>query len=211
MLRFPELTPPTIVTRSRRRLRAFLREQGGAIVVKPVDGYGGLGVFVVRDGDPNASSILETVDAAPARAGRMAQNYLPEARAGRQAHPARRRRAGRRGAARAGAERGARQPARRRHARCRPRSTRAIATIIRAVAPFLRAARPDPRRARRHRRHAHRDQHHVADRRAPRRRARRTATSPRRSSTASSAKPPRAARRSRAPPGRVAGWPAQER
>ncbi|MGE5184087.1 MAG: glutathione synthase, partial [Acidobacteriota bacterium] len=59
VLRFPHLTPPTIVTRSPERLRAFQKEQGGAIVVKPVDGYGGLGIFVVRDGDPNGSSILE--------------------------------------------------------------------------------------------------------------------------------------------------------
>ena len=81
VLRFPHLTPPTIVTRSAERLRAFQREQGGAIVVKPVDGYGGLGVFVVRDGDPNSSSILETATGAGAR-WTLAQRYLPEAAAG---------------------------------------------------------------------------------------------------------------------------------
>ncbi len=78
VLRFPELTPPTVVTRSSRRLAAFLREQGGAIVVKPVDGFGGLGVFVVRDGDPNASSIFETSTGAGTR-WTVAQKYLPEA------------------------------------------------------------------------------------------------------------------------------------
>jgi glutathione synthase len=78
VLQFPALTPPTIVTRSADRLRAFQAEQGGAIVVKPVDGYGGLGIFVVRDGDPNASSILETSTAAGAR-WTIAQAYLPEA------------------------------------------------------------------------------------------------------------------------------------
>ncbi|MDB4956276.1 MAG: glutathione synthetase [Myxococcales bacterium] len=78
VLRFPHLTPPTIVTRSSDRLRAFQREQGGAIVVKPVDGYGGLGIFVVRDGDPNASSILETSTGAGTR-WTLAQRYLPEA------------------------------------------------------------------------------------------------------------------------------------
>jgi glutathione synthase len=78
VLQFPELTPPTIVTRSQKRLQEFLREQGGAIVVKPVDGYGGLGVFVVREGDPNASSIFETSTRA-GRAWTMAQRYLPEA------------------------------------------------------------------------------------------------------------------------------------
>jgi len=78
VLRFPALTPPTIVTRSADRLRAFQREQGGAIVVKPVDGYAGLGIFVVRDGDPNASSILETSTAAGTR-WTLAQRYLPAA------------------------------------------------------------------------------------------------------------------------------------
>jgi glutathione synthase len=81
VLRFPQLTPPTIVTRSADKLRAFKAEQGGAIVVKPVDGYGGLGIFVVRDGDPNASSILETSTGAGTR-WTLAQKYLPEAAQG---------------------------------------------------------------------------------------------------------------------------------
>lgn len=81
VLQFPELTPPTIVTRSTERLRQFQQEQGGAIVVKPVDGYGGLGIFVVRDGDMNASSILETSTGAGTR-WTLAQRFLPEAAAG---------------------------------------------------------------------------------------------------------------------------------
>jgi glutathione synthase len=78
VLHFPHLTPPTIVTRSPARLREFQAQQGGAIVVKPVDGYGGLGIFVVRDGDPNASSIIETSIGAGTR-WTLAQRYLPEA------------------------------------------------------------------------------------------------------------------------------------
>ena len=81
VLWFPHLTPPTIVTRSPERLRAFQAEQGGAIVVKPVDGYGGLGIFVIRDGDPNASSIIETSTEA-GRKWTLAQRYLPEVTAG---------------------------------------------------------------------------------------------------------------------------------
>src|SRR6185503_4324306 len=81
VLRFPQLTPPTIVTRSADHLRAFQQAQGGAIVVKPVDGYGGLGIFVVRDGDPTASSILETSTGAGTR-WTLAQRYLPEAAEG---------------------------------------------------------------------------------------------------------------------------------
>jgi glutathione synthase len=78
ILDFPELIPPTIVTRSQARLRAFLDEQDGAIVVKPVDGFGGLGVFLVRAGDPNASSIFET-STMGGRIWTMAQRYLPAA------------------------------------------------------------------------------------------------------------------------------------
>jgi glutathione synthase len=84
VLRFPHLTPPTIVTRSTARLREFQREPGGAIVVKPVDGYGGLGIFVVRDGDMNASSILESSVAIdqPGARWTIAQKFLPEAAQG---------------------------------------------------------------------------------------------------------------------------------
>jgi len=78
VLRFPSLTPTTIVTRSADQLRAFQKEQGGTIVVKPVDGFGGLGIFVVREGDPNASSIIETSTGAGTR-WTLAQRYLPEA------------------------------------------------------------------------------------------------------------------------------------
>lgn len=78
VLRFPHLTPTTIVTRSTAKLRAFQAEQGGTIVVKPVDGFGGLGIFVVREGDPNASSILETSTGAGTR-WTLAQAYLPAA------------------------------------------------------------------------------------------------------------------------------------
>lgn len=81
ILDFPDLIPPTIVTRSPERLARFLREQDGAIVVKPIEGHGGAGVFLVRTGDPNTSSIFESAT----RAGRewtMAQRYLPEAAQG---------------------------------------------------------------------------------------------------------------------------------
>ncbi len=81
VLNFPHLTPKTIVTRSAAQLRAFQAEQGGTIVVKPVDGFGGLGIFVVRDGDPNASSILETSTGAGTR-WTLAQAYLPKAAEG---------------------------------------------------------------------------------------------------------------------------------
>src|SRR5262249_25610365 len=73
---FPTLIAHTIVTRSIERLRAFLKEQGGEMVVKPLDQCGGSGVFHVRADDRNTNAILETVS----ECGRklvMAQRYLP--------------------------------------------------------------------------------------------------------------------------------------
>ena len=81
ILAYPEFIPPTIVTRSEARLRSFMKEQGGEMILKPVDGFGGLGIFLVRDGDPNLSSILETSTQGGA-VWTMAQRYIPDAQAG---------------------------------------------------------------------------------------------------------------------------------
>jgi glutathione synthase len=76
ILEFPEFTVPALVSRDIARLRAFWSEQGD-IVVKPLDGMGGTGVFRLAPGDGNAGSILETVTAQGTRAA-MAQRYIPE-------------------------------------------------------------------------------------------------------------------------------------
>ncbi len=76
-LRFPELVPTSLVTQSMSQIRA-LAEELGTIVVKPLDGNGGEGVFIVRADDPNIGVILE----ASTRHGQrkiLAQRYLPEA------------------------------------------------------------------------------------------------------------------------------------
>ena len=81
VLEYPDLCPPTVVTRETTRLRAFLAEQGGEIVVKPLDASGGFGVFHVRKGDPNTGAILEQATQL-GRRWTMAQKYLPEVRRG---------------------------------------------------------------------------------------------------------------------------------
>ncbi len=81
VLQFPKLTPPMIVTREATRLRAFLAEQGGEMVIKPLDASGGFGVFHVRQGDPNTGSILEQATNL-GRRWTVAQKYLPEVREG---------------------------------------------------------------------------------------------------------------------------------
>ena len=115
VLEFPELCPPTIVTREANRLRSFLAEQEGEMVVKPLDASGGYGVFHVRRGDPNTGAILEQ----STNLGRrwiMAQKYLPEVRRGDKRILLVDGRAALRGAAGAGARRRPRQPPRRRQA-----------------------------------------------------------------------------------------------
>jgi len=81
VLEYPDLTPPAVVTREANRLRSFLAEQGGEMVVKPLDASGGFGVFHVRRGDPNTGAILEQATNL-GRRWTMAQKYLPEVRRG---------------------------------------------------------------------------------------------------------------------------------
>ncbi|HWP91721.1 MAG TPA: glutathione synthase [Thermodesulfobacteriota bacterium] len=60
-LNFPQLIPLTMVTKDMDRLKKFLAEIGGEMVVKPLDGCGGEGIFYVKEGDRNANVILETI------------------------------------------------------------------------------------------------------------------------------------------------------
>ena len=72
---FPELCPPTLVTRSHNQLRGFL-ELHNDIVVKPLDGMGGTSVFRIKPGDSNAGVIFETLTKLESNYC-MAQKYLP--------------------------------------------------------------------------------------------------------------------------------------
>lgn len=74
-LLFPELCPPTLVSRSIVDLRGFIASHGDC-VVKPLDGMGGRSIFRVRAGEDNLNVILETLTANGQQA--MAQRYLPE-------------------------------------------------------------------------------------------------------------------------------------
>ena len=80
-LRFPSVIPATLVSADAAHLKAFLDRQDGEMIVKPIDGHGGAGVFYVRRDDRNLNAILETLT----REGRqaiIAQQYLPEVRRG---------------------------------------------------------------------------------------------------------------------------------
>ncbi len=77
---FPELMPPTLVTRDRAEIHAF-RKQHGNIIVKPLYGNGGAGVFFIQEGDHNLASLLELFEA-NYREPFMVQRYLPDVRKG---------------------------------------------------------------------------------------------------------------------------------
>lgn len=80
-LNFPAVIAPTLVSYENVRLKSFMEEQGGEMVVKPLDGHGGEGVFVLTRGDRNLNAILETATHFETRPI-MAQRYIPEVRKG---------------------------------------------------------------------------------------------------------------------------------
>jgi glutathione synthase len=80
-LRFPEQIPQTLVTSDMARLRSFMTELGGEMIIKPLDASGGSGVFYLNEQDRNTNSILE-VASDNGRRLVMAQRYLPEIRQG---------------------------------------------------------------------------------------------------------------------------------
>jgi glutathione synthase len=78
--RFPQLAPPTLVTRRETLIREFLAEHRD-VILKPLDGMGGASVFRTRQDDPNVNVIIETVTHFGRRTI-MAQRYVPEIRDG---------------------------------------------------------------------------------------------------------------------------------
>lgn len=74
--RFAQFTPPFIVTSKQEKIIAFLAEHGD-IIVKPLDGMGGSGIFRLRTDDPNIYAILETLTQFEAQTI-MVQRYIPE-------------------------------------------------------------------------------------------------------------------------------------
>ena len=77
---FPELMPPTLISSHAAEIRAF-RAEHRDIIVKPLFGNGGAGVFHVTQDDENLNSLLEMFT----QLGRepvIVQRYLPEIRQG---------------------------------------------------------------------------------------------------------------------------------
>lgn len=78
--RFPELVPPTLVTRNVAAIKAF-RDKHQDIIIKPLYGNGGAGVFHVKPDDENLGSLLEMF-LGGSREPIIAQAYLKDVRQG---------------------------------------------------------------------------------------------------------------------------------
>jgi glutathione synthase len=77
---FPQCCTPMLVSRQAKRLREFVAEQGD-VILKPLDGMGGMSIFRVRPDDVNLSVILETISQNGSKTV-MAQRFIPEISAG---------------------------------------------------------------------------------------------------------------------------------
>jgi glutathione synthase len=76
LMEFAQYAPPTLVTRSAEAIRHF-HDEHKDIILKPLDGMGGMGIFRVGPDGMNLGSIIETLN----RGGHtsvMVQRYLPE-------------------------------------------------------------------------------------------------------------------------------------
>lgn len=80
VLSFPDLTPPTLIARDLETIRGF-RAEHGDIIVKPLYGNGGAGVFRLSPGDGNLASLHEMFTGI-SREPLIVQKFLPDVSAG---------------------------------------------------------------------------------------------------------------------------------
>lgn len=73
---FSQFTTPTLVTRDEQRIRGF-HEEHQDIILKPLDGMGGAGIFRIREDGMNLGSVIETLTMNGTRTI-MVQRYIPE-------------------------------------------------------------------------------------------------------------------------------------
>jgi glutathione synthase len=77
---FPDFMPETLISSDIRQIRRF-REKHGDIILKPLFGNGGAGVFHVKPEDPNLNSLLEMFTER-SREPLVVQRYVPDVRQG---------------------------------------------------------------------------------------------------------------------------------
>ncbi|MFZ5526012.1 MAG: glutathione synthase [Pseudomonadota bacterium] len=80
ILEFPQFIAPTMVSSDVEAIKAFHAEHGD-VILKPLDGMGGAGIFRVKEDALNLGSILESLTLLGTRTI-MAQRYLPAIKQG---------------------------------------------------------------------------------------------------------------------------------
>lgn len=80
IMEFPQFVSPTLVTRQADEVRRF-HEEHGEIILKPLDGMGGMGIFRVGPDGLNLGSIIETLNHHGSTTI-MVQRFVPEIVAG---------------------------------------------------------------------------------------------------------------------------------
>ena len=80
ILKYPELLPPTIISQDIRLIKEF-REKHRDIIIKPLYGNGGRGVFHISELDENLNSLIEMFTSSLSQP-LMIQRYIPEVRQG---------------------------------------------------------------------------------------------------------------------------------
>ncbi len=80
-LHFPGAIPKTMVSKRKEEVRAFAASEGGKCIIKPLDGHGGEGVFLLDLEDRNAGALLEVMTRHETEY-LMCQAYIPAARKG---------------------------------------------------------------------------------------------------------------------------------
>ena len=76
VMQFPQFMPPTLITRSKAAIEAFLEEHG-EIVMKPLHGHGGAAVFKVTRNDPNFGPLYDLF-ATSFKEAWVVQRFLPQ-------------------------------------------------------------------------------------------------------------------------------------
>lgn len=77
---YPDLMPPTLITRDEDEVRSF-RDEFGDIVIKPLYGNGGAAIFRLREGDQNFGSLLGLFGETFTEPW-VVQKFLPDVKAG---------------------------------------------------------------------------------------------------------------------------------
>ena len=77
---FPDLAPPTLITRNLSEIKAF-QEEHPDLIIKPLNGFGGMDIYHIKPDDPNLQAVFEMLCRLHVEPF-IVQKYLPEIKQG---------------------------------------------------------------------------------------------------------------------------------